>query len=266
MTTVTSRDGTAIAYERSGAGPAVVLVDGALCYRASGPSRPLAEQLKSDFTVYTYDRRGRGESGNTLPYAVEREVEDLEAVIEEAGGTAYVYGISSGAGLALEAASRIPGITKLAVYEPPFIVDDSREPLPEGNPARVEAAVAAGRRTEAVKMFMRQVGVPGFMLAVMPVFPVWAKLKGVAHTIPYDLTIMDEGQHGHPLPAGKYESVKIPALAAAGGKSPQWMLNSVRAVAAALPDSRHQVLPGQNHMVKPQAIAPVLTRFLREEP
>ncbi|TVT52776.1 alpha/beta hydrolase [Amycolatopsis rhizosphaerae] len=265
MRTVTSRDGTAIAYSTSGTGPAVILVDGALCHRAFGPSGPLAEQLKTAFTVYTYDRRGRGESGNTPPYAVEREVEDLEALVEEAGGGVSVYGTSSGAGLALEAAARIPGIARLAVYEPPFIVDDSRPPVPADHAARIEAAVAAGRRGEAVKLFMRQVGAPAVMVAVMSVFPVWSKLKAVAHTLPYDLTIMAGGQRGHALPAEKFASIKAPALAAVGGESPQWMQNSVRAVAAALPDARLRVLPGQNHMVKPRPLAPVLTEFFREK-
>jgi pimeloyl-ACP methyl ester carboxylesterase len=124
MNTVLSRDGTAIAFDKSGVGPPLILVDGALCYRASGPSRSLAALLAEHFTVFTYDRRGRGESGDTAPYAVEREVDDIEALIEEAGGSAYVYGVSSGAALALEAANRGLAIEKLALYEAPFIVDD----------------------------------------------------------------------------------------------------------------------------------------------
>ena len=128
MPTVISKDGTPIAFERSGSGPALILVDGALCYRAFGPMPQLAALLARDFTVYTYDRRGRGESGLTAPFAVEREVEDIAALLEEAGGAACVYGISSGAALALEAANRSPGIRKLALYEAPFIVDGSRPP------------------------------------------------------------------------------------------------------------------------------------------
>ena len=130
MGTLHSSDGTPIAYETAGDGPPVILVDGALCYRASGPSAPLAALLAEHFTVFTYDRRGRGESGDTAPYAVEREVEDIAALIDEAGGSACVYGISSGAALALEAANRGLGIERLVVYEAPFIVDDSRAPLP----------------------------------------------------------------------------------------------------------------------------------------
>jgi pimeloyl-ACP methyl ester carboxylesterase len=209
MDTVISRDGTAIAFDRSGTGPAVILVDGALCHRAFGPSRPLAEQLEPDFTVYTYDRRGRGESGDTGPYSVEREVEDLEALLVEAGGAAFVYGTSSGAALALEAARILPGVTKLVVYEPPFVVAES-EPLPGEYLTRIEAAVTAGRRGEAVKLFMKQVGAPGFFVALLPVLPPWSKLKATAHTIPYDLTILSEGQRGRELRAEKFGSIKVP--------------------------------------------------------
>ena len=125
MSKTTSKDGTAIAYEKSGNGPAVILVDGALCYRRLGPMGPISRELASGFTVFTYDRRGRGESGDTAPYAVEREVDDIEALIEVAGGSAFIYGASSGAALALAAASRLESIRKLALYEAPFIVDDS---------------------------------------------------------------------------------------------------------------------------------------------
>src|SRR5882762_5064638 len=161
MKKVLSKDGTPIAFDQTGNGPAVILVDGALCYRASGPSGSLAALLAQHFTVFTYDRRGRGDSGNTAPYAVEREVEDIEALIQEAGGSAFVYGISSGAALALEAANRGLAIRKLALYEAPFIVDDSRTPIPDDFLARLNGLIAADRRADAVRMFMGLVGVPG---------------------------------------------------------------------------------------------------------
>ncbi|HVV09440.1 alpha/beta hydrolase [Amycolatopsis sp.] len=242
----------------------MVIVDGALCHRAFGPSGPLAEMLKSNFTVFTYDRRGRGGSGDTPPYSVEREVEDLQSMLQEAGGSAFVYGASSGAGLALEAAKHLSGITKLVVYEPPFVVDDSRPPVPEDYPARVAAAVESGRRGEAVKLFMKSTGAPGFFVAIMPLVAPWAKLKAVAHTISYDLTIMAAHQRGRPLPVEEFGRVAVPTLAMAGGKSPRWMQQSVRAVALSVPEARFQVLPGQNHMVKPQPLAPVLIEFFEE--
>lgn len=121
-----SKDGTAIAFDRIGNGPPVILIDGALCYRGMGQSGQLAKLLAQRFTVFTYDRRGRGGSGDTAPYDVEREIEDVAAILSEAGGTAFVWGMSSGAVRALEAANRFGGIRKLALYEAPFIVDDSR--------------------------------------------------------------------------------------------------------------------------------------------
>src|SRR5260370_27506492 len=159
MKKVLSKDGTPIAFDRTGRGPAIILVDGALCYRASGPSGPVAALLAEKFTVFTYDRRGRGDSGNTPPYAVEREVEDIEALMNEAGGSAFVYGISSGAALALEAANHGLAIKKLALYEAPFIVDDSRPPIPKDYLVQLNDLISANRRGDAVKLLMQMVGV-----------------------------------------------------------------------------------------------------------
>ena len=267
MNTVRSADGTTIAFTKAGHGPSLVLVDGALCSRSFGPMPKLAALLTPHFTVYTYDRRGRGASGDTLPYAVDREVDDIEALVELAGAgegagdTVFVHGTSSGAALALEAAKRIPAIGRLAAYEPPFIVDDTRSPMPGDYLARLNQLVADGRRSDAIKMFMRFVGTPAVFTAVMPLTPVWPKLKAVAPTLPYDITIIHDHQRGTPLPPGEWAAVKIPALVAVGGKSPAWMTNGTRALADALPDAQYRTLPGQNHMVKPQAIAPVLTEF-----
>lgn len=265
MDKVVSADGTAIAFERIGDGPPVILVDGALCYRDSGPSRPLAEQLASDFTVVTYDRRGRGDSGDTQPYAVEREVEDLEALVKETGGSPCLYGISSGGALALEAANRGLAIDKLAVYEAPFVVDDSRAPLPEGYVSRLEQLVASDRRADAVRQFMRQgVGLPAAVVAMMRFMPAWSKLKGVAHTLPYDTALTADFQHGAPLPADRWSAVQVPTLIVAGSKSPDWMRNGMKALAEVLPVAEHHTLEGQTHLVKPQVLAPVLTQFFAQ--
>jgi len=258
---VKSKDGTTIAYETTGSGPPLVLVDGALCYRNCGPSRPLAEQLAGHFTVITYDRRGRGESGDGGPYAVEREVEDLEALIEAAGGSAHVYGISSGGALALEAAKRDIGIDRLAVYEAPFIVDDSRPPIDSDYVPRLNGFLVAERAGDAVRLFMRQVGVPAFFVKLMRFMPAWKKLKGVAHTLPYDAAVMQGTQDGRPLPAGRWSDVTVPTLVVAGGKSDSWMHHGQRALADALPNVRLEKLEGQNHMVRPKALAPMLTEF-----
>ena len=261
MNKVLSKDGTTIAFDWSGKGPPVILVDGALCYRASGPMGPLAALLAEKFTVFTYDRRGRGESGNTMPYAVEREVEDIEALIKEAGGSAYVYGISSGAALALEAANHGLPIKKLALYEAPFIVDDSRPPIAPDFVAQLNALISADRRGDAVKLFMKLVGVPGIFIAIMRFMPAWKKLKGIAHTLPYDITIVQDNQRGTPLPDKRWVSVKAPTLVVDGGKSPAWMRNGMRALAAVLPNAKLRTLEGQTHMVKPKALAPVLMEF-----
>jgi pimeloyl-ACP methyl ester carboxylesterase len=257
MTTLHSPDGTVIAYEQTGDGPPVILVDGALCHRASGPARPLAAALADRFTVYTYDRRGRGESGDTAPYAVEREIEDLQAVIDVAGGSVAVYGISSGAALALETAVRTPGIHTLALYEAPFVVDDSREPI--------VLDYSGLSRRESVRVFMRAVGVPRPLAALLSRM---GKLKAVAHTLPYDAAIVGPHQLGRPLPAW---DVPADTLVIAGSKSHAWMLNANRALAEATcrqgsprsgggpgAGAEYRVLEGQNHMVKAKALAPLL--------
>jgi len=261
MSTVQSKDGTAIVFDRSGDGPPVILVDGAFCYRAVGPSKRLAELLAQQFTVFTYDRRGRGGSGDTAPYAVEREVEDLQALIEEAGGSAYVSGISSGAALALEAAARGSAITKLALYEAPFIVDDSRPPIPADIVSQLNELLTADRRGDAVRLFLRQMGAPRLIVALMRLLPVWSKLTGVAHTLPYDFTILAGKQAGTPLPAGQWVEVTMPALVVVGGKSPAWFHHGTRALAQALPNADHRVLEGQMHNVKAKALAPLLAEF-----
>ncbi len=262
--TVQSHDGTTIAYERSGSGPPLVLVDGALCRRTMGPARPLAAQLAGRFTVYAYDRRGRGDSGDTPPYAPEREIEDLEALIGAAGGSAFVYGVSSGAALALDAASRGAGITKVAAFEAPFVVDDTVEPLPADFHARLDAAIADGRRGDAVRQFMqvmRRVGVPGVMTHLVRLTPPWRKLKEVAHTLPYDFAVLGDTQSGRPLSAERWAGVRVPALVLVGGKSPTWMRNGMTALTRAVPGARLEVLDGQRHMVKAKAHAPVLAEF-----
>jgi pimeloyl-ACP methyl ester carboxylesterase len=262
VNTVHSKDGTAIAFDRIGRGSPLILVDGALCSRTMGPCGPLASLLAAHFTVVTYDRRGRGDSGDKAPYAVEREIEDLQALVDEAGGAVAVWGVSSGAVLALEAASRLMGVTKLALYEAPFIVDASR-PTTEADWPRIVEAVAAGRRGDAVKFFLKSVGLPGIVVALMPLMPAWSKLKAVAHTLPYDGALVQENQRGRPLPASRWASVTIPTLVMDGGNSPQWMRHANRALANVLPNAMYRTVEGQTHMVKPKAHAPVLVEFFK---
>ena len=262
MSEVISADGTRIGYETAGDGPALIVVDGALCSREVGPSRRLARTLGERFTVYAYDRRGRGESGDTRPYSVEREIEDLEALIDVAGGSAHVCGISSGAQLALEAAARSPRIARLALYELPCILDGSHPPVAADTAERYEAAIAAGRADEPVDHFLRFVGVPPPVIGLMRASPDWDKLTALAPTLPYDARVMRDYQRGEPLPAGRWSGVAQPVLVLNGGRSPGWMANGAAALADAIPEAEHRVLAGQTHMVKARALAPVLAEFL----
>ena len=253
----TSADGTAIAYEVVGQGPALVLVDGAMCQRTMGPSRPLARALADRFTVHVYDRRGRGESGpGAGPYAVEREVEDLRAVLDAAGGHAHLFGASSGAALALEAARRGAPVDRLAVYEAPFILDGTHAPNDPRLGERTRQLVDAGRPGAAAGLFLRTVGVPAPMVALMRLLPTWRRITGVAHTLPHDYAIVLEHQQGRPLPAGCYDQVTAETLVLVGGRSPAYLQHAQAAVAAAVPCAQLRSLPGQTHLVKaPVAVA-----------
>jgi pimeloyl-ACP methyl ester carboxylesterase len=257
MNTVTSKDGTAIAYERSGEGPALILVDGALCYRAFGPMRPLAAQLAPHFTVYAYDRRGRGESGNTLPFAVEREVEDIASLIAEAGGSAYVYGISSGAALAFKAARKLSIITKLALYEPPYTTEADRVERFVEYRTRLGASLAEGRSGDGVELMMRLVGAGDEGVAGMRQSPAWPVFEAVAPTLAYDAAELRDSA----VPTERAAEVTIPTLVMAGGATFPFIQDAAMALAGALPNAQHRVLEGQTHEVSAEALAPVLVEF-----
>lgn len=261
MRTVLSKDGTSIAFDPVGQGPSLVLVGGATTTRADTLS--LAHALAPHFTVLNYDRRGRGDSGDTPPYAVEREIEDIEAVIQAVGASAFVFGHSSGAVLALEAAQQRPGqITKLALYEPPFIVDDSRPPLPTDYVARLNAATAAGRPGDALEIFMTQaVGMPPEVIPQMRQAPFWTSSEAVAHTIAYDGTIMGDTARGSAKPLEKWRTVMAPTLVLDGGDSEAWMHHAAQALADTLPHAQYRTLAGQTHAVAPEVLAPVLVEF-----
>jgi pimeloyl-ACP methyl ester carboxylesterase len=258
---VRSQDGTEIAYDRYGDGPAVVLVGGAWNDRMT--KAPLAQLLAGEFSVYSYDRRGRGDSGDTPPYAVEREIEDLEAVIEAAGGSAHAYGHSSGAALALEATAAGAPISKLAMYEAPYIVDDSRPPLPDDYIEHLERLIAEGKRREVFEYFMTVAAqMPAEMVQPMVDSPMVESMTPLAHTIPYDGRVMLRGSmSGEPLPRRWTDSVTVPSLVMDGGNSPAWMRNAARALVGVLPDVEYRTLEGQDHAAAPDAVAPVLAEF-----
>ena len=263
MELATSRDGTRIAYDRRGSGPALILVDGARGHRAFNPhGAALADLLQDAFTVHTYDRRGRGDSGDTAPYAVEREIEDLEALIRAAGGRAHLFGMSSGAVLALDAAAHGLAVESLVLYEPPFIVDGSRPPLPPDYAVRVGALAADGRRAEAVEYFMTAaVGLPAELLGGMREDPSFARMEQVAHTLAYDAAVMGGTMSGVPLPPHRWASVTAPVLVADGGKSEHTFADGADALAAVLRDVQRTTLDGQTHDVDPEVLAPVLRDF-----
>ncbi|MBF8192197.1 alpha/beta hydrolase [Nonomuraea sp. K274] len=256
--TAISADGTAIAFDQYGSGPAVILVHGAFTDRAHPTLAAVAGTLAPWFTVLNYDRRGRGGSGDTPPYAVEREIEDLAALIEAAGRSAMVFGGSSGAALALEAAVRIPAITKLAVWEPPYHVDDGAPPLPLDLAARLTALVEAGRRGEAVERFMAAAGVPDAAVAAMRADPSWPHVEKVAHTLAYEAAVLGPG---NALPAARLAAVTQPTLVLNGRDSPRWMTNAGLAVTAAVPGATRRVLDDQAHNVAPEALVPELLEF-----
>jgi pimeloyl-ACP methyl ester carboxylesterase len=260
MNTVRSRDGTTIAFDRSGSGPAVILIGGAMSER--GTSASVGTRLAPRFTVFSYDRRGRGDSGNTLPYAVDREIEDLAALIAEAGGSAFVMGGSSGGILALEAAAHGLAITKLAVYEPPLIIEMDGPLFPAGFADHLAELVAAGRRGDAVEAFMTAaLGMTPEAVAGMRQAPFWAGLEVMAHTLAYDLIISAPVQAGSRASLSRWASIKTPALVMDGGASPAWMRNGIRALAETLPDATHRTLEGQTHQVDPAMLTTALEKF-----
>lgn len=259
MNKVSSKDGTAIAYDRTGRGPAVVIVGGAMSYRSFPGFVKLADLLADDFTLINYDRRGRGDSGDTKPYAVEREVEDLEAVIGTAGGSAHVWGMSSGGALALAAAAAGLAIEKLALWEPPFVADQGGRRPPADHGVRLKEMIATGRRDDAVRFFLRNMGVPAVMVAVMRWMPFWSRFRAVANTLPYDAAVMGD----YSLPAERIASVAVPTLVIGGEKSDERLRHAVRATADALPNGRHRMLEGQNHNVSMEALAPVLAEYFK---
>lgn len=261
MNTVQSKDGTRIAYTKAGDGPPLILVDGAACYRKFGPSTRLAKPLAGHFTVVTYDRRGRGDSGDNQPYAAEREIEDLQALIDHAGGSTHLFGVSSGAALALETAARGTGVSKLVLYEAPFTDDASRAAAASEYSALLTRLLATGRRGNAVQLFLRRAGVPGVLITLMRILPVWSKLTAIAPTLAYDDAILRTVPPGQPLPAKRWTTVTIPVLCLAGGDSPAWLRDGMQALAHALPNAQYRALDGQTHVVKPNVHVPLLEEF-----
>ncbi|HEY2004073.1 MAG TPA: alpha/beta hydrolase [Candidatus Saccharimonadia bacterium] len=265
MSTVASKDGTKIAFDKSGSGPALILVSGATGYRDMSYGNELVKLLEPHFTVFDYDRRGRGESGDTQPFALEREIEDIQALIREAGGEAFVYGISSGGALVLETALKLgPNMVKsIAVYEAPY--DDSKD----GNQSfidyyqNLQMALKAGDRERAIKLFMTLVGVPEPMIEGMKQSPMWSRMLSIAPTLAYDAEAMG-GRAGREVPVEKMREMRVPALIMDGEASRQqmpFMADTADKLAAAIPGAKRRTLPGQTHAVDAKVLAPALIEY-----
>jgi pimeloyl-ACP methyl ester carboxylesterase len=254
---VTSADGTKIAFDRLGGGPAVIVISGLLCDRQT--TQPLAEQLAQQLCVINYDRRGRGESTDTAPYAVQREVEDIAALIAEVGGQASVYGHSSGAGLALAAAASGLPITKLVLHEPPYSADDEESQQAAREVAEnVRAALMKDRPADAIRVFLAAAGMPTEMIEATSSDPT---MQGLASTMVYDHEVMGDFAGGT-IPEDLVRAIRIPTLVIAGGESPDFFREIASRIVELLPDGRLSILEGQDHGAPADVVAPVVAQFL----
>jgi pimeloyl-ACP methyl ester carboxylesterase len=264
MSRVTSKDGTSIAYDRQGNGPAVILIGGGLLDPATGrdgrwENAPLAAALAEHFTVYNYDRRGRGDSGDTPPYALDRELEDLHALIAEAGGTAHLYGLSSGGAVALEAAAAGLPVDRVAMYEVPYSVTDDMVRRWNEYIEQLGVALAEGRRGDAVELFMRVAGSSEEDIAGARQSPLWPKLEAIAPTLAYDAVCLGDGRP----PTARLATITRPTLVAAGGGA-AFFEQAADAIAAAVPQAQRVTIEGQGHIADPKTIASLLGRFYRQ--
>jgi pimeloyl-ACP methyl ester carboxylesterase len=255
MEKVQSKDGTIIAFDQLGEGAALVLVAGASCDRSI--DAPIAEELARHFTVLNYDRRGRGDSSDTLPFAVEREIEDIDVLLAAAGGSATVVGLSSGAALAAEAAVAGLSIDGLVMWEPPFSTDSDGLRQAKEYSDELTALLAADRRGDAVAHFMRRVGLPEEMIAGMRQSPYWKLGESLAPTLAYDAAVMGDNT----IPADRFGRIAVPTLVLAGSESPEALRKAAAQVAATIPGARHEILDGQDHNVAGDALAPAVAAF-----
>jgi pimeloyl-ACP methyl ester carboxylesterase len=266
MNQATSRDGTSIAYDQQGSGPALILVGGGL--DDGSENAPLARELAENFAVYNYARRGRGGSGDTVPYTLEREIDDIEALLAEAGGSAHLYGVSSGGALVLEAAAAGIAVDKLAVYEVPYNMADDWPQRWRRYVERLDAVLAEGRRGDALELFMELAGSSEEEIAGARTSPFWPAMETLAHTLAYDAACLGDGQP----PTARLARITQPTLVATGvdARVPgaaAWALaldEAADAVAASIPHAQRQTFEGQSHVADPKAVAPILEQFLRE--
>ncbi len=258
MPSFASADGTTIAYDVRGSGPALILIDGAFCGRNMGPMPKLAPLLAPPFTVYNYDRRGRGDSGDTAPFSVDREYEDLAGLIAIAGGSAHLYGTSSGAGLALFATARGLPVNRLALFEPPFTDVPGGRPMPHGHQAILDRLVAEDRRADVIKYFLtKMIGMPPLMMPLMRLNPGWKAMLHNAPSLPHDAAIME----GYGFPTEVARSIRVPTIVMSGDKTFKQLREPVRLLRETIPGVQFASLPGQSHDAAATSVAPVLIEF-----
>ena len=262
MPTITSKDSSTIAYEKAGHGPSLILVNGALSFRKSRGVKELVDKLAQDFTVTSYDRRGRGESGDASSYEVENEIQDIEAIIKEAGEPAFLFGVSSGAALALLTAEKLgaKNVKKIALYEPPFGFADvlGRKEYDEEK-KKINELVEANKPGDAIAVFFESLGTKPEQIEGMKQSPDWKDMKSVGHTLVYDFEILGNGS----IPVDHAKNVKVPTLVMDGEKSLEFMHTATKTLAKNIPDAQHKTLKGQTHELSPEIVAPVLKAFFK---
>lgn len=262
MPTALSKDGTAIVYEKTGRGPCIILVNGALSHRKLYGEKELADRLAKNFTVLFYDRRGRGESSDTKPYSAEREIEDLEALVQEAGDRVYLYGSSSGAALALLAAEKLgpEKVIKLALYEPPYGALKDKQEFTSLK-KKIGELVAAGKPGDAVTVFLESQGVTADAMEGIKKSADWKEMERVGHTLVYDFELLGDGA----VPLDVAKNIKMPTLVMAGEKSFDFMHTTAVTLAKIIPNAVRKTLKDQTHEASPEALAPVLNDFFNTE-
>jgi pimeloyl-ACP methyl ester carboxylesterase len=263
MAQIKSKDGTRIAFDKTGSGPAIIVVNGALSYREVYSDNPLVSALSKDFTIYTYDRRGRGESTDTKPYNVEREIEDIEALINDAGGSAHLYGVSSGAALSLLAAARLgeAKVPKLVLYEPPYVtVSEKDKQHFENQGKRIGEMIKSGNRGDAMAFHFTAIGTPPEALEKLRKTPEWPLMENVEHTLAYDYAVLNDGA----IPVDAAKGATMPALVMYGEKSFDFMKDVAKNLSKTMPNAEWKALKDQAHQPSPKIIVPVLAEFFKE--
>lgn len=259
---ITSKDNTKITYHVIGKGPSVILVDGAFCYSGFGPSKDLAALLSKHFTVYYYDRRGRGNSGDDQPYTVDKEIQDIAAIVSEAGGKAHIFGNSSGAVLVMKAAAAGLNLGRLALFEPPFFVGSQKNLPPKDHRKKLKEYTENHEEGKAVTFFLTKImGVPCILTLLMRLTPNWGKMKAVAKTLQYDSAVMEDFS----VPYSLLKSIRQPTIIIGGEKSADVLKKSCEAVAESIPDAELLMLPKQNHNINVKVLAPVLIDFFSKK-